>query len=257
MGKVIFNSDDFGYSRAVNYGIMDAYQKGILTSTTLMANMPGFEQAVAIKKDLPNLGVGVHLTLTCGDPLLSNVDTLTDNGHFRKLTYYNNPDFKIDWDQLYQEWNAQIQAVYQAGITPTHLDSHHHTHSFGNNQEVVIALAKKYDLPVRCNFDRKDEVKHVDYFEPYFDDFGQDDESNWQAGLSREEQTNKLLAQLRSDDTSEVMCHTAYVDQKIYYGSSFSLPRINQVEFMIDSDFAKTVKRDERIELVNYGDIFN
>lgn len=40
MGKVMFNSDDFGYSHGVNYGIMDAYQRGILTSTTLMANMP-------------------------------------------------------------------------------------------------------------------------------------------------------------------------------------------------------------------------
>lgn len=50
MGKVIFNSDDFGYSYGVNYGIVDAYQRGILTSTTLMANMPGFEHAVKLKK---------------------------------------------------------------------------------------------------------------------------------------------------------------------------------------------------------------
>ncbi len=50
MGKVIFNSDDFGYSHGVNYGIMDAYQRGILTSTTLMANMPGFEHAVKLRR---------------------------------------------------------------------------------------------------------------------------------------------------------------------------------------------------------------
>lgn len=64
MGKVIFDSDDFGYSHGVNYGIMDAYQRGILTSTTLMANMPGFEHAVKLRKEMPRLGVGVHLTLT-------------------------------------------------------------------------------------------------------------------------------------------------------------------------------------------------
>ncbi len=58
MGKVIFNSDDFGYSYGVNYGILDAYQRGILTSTTLMANMPGFEHAVKLKKEVPGLGVG-------------------------------------------------------------------------------------------------------------------------------------------------------------------------------------------------------
>ncbi len=73
MGKVIFNSDDFGYSHGVNYGIMDAYQRGILTSTILMANMPGFEHAVKLRKEMPRLGVGVHLTLTCGKPLLKTV----------------------------------------------------------------------------------------------------------------------------------------------------------------------------------------
>lgn len=258
MGKVIFNSDDFGYSSGVNYGIVDAYQQGILTSTTLMANMPGFQQAVNLKKSLPNLGVGVHLTLTCGDPLLSNVDTLTDgNGHFKKLSYYHDPDFQIDWDQLYQEWNAQIQAVYRAGVIPTHLDSHHHTHSFGQNQEVVIELAKKYDLPVRCNFERHEEVGHVDYFEPYFDDVGEEDQSKWQTNRTRAQQLKELLAQLRSDEVSEVMCHTAYIDQTLYNGSSFTVPRVNQVEFLINSDFAKTVKHDEQIELVNYGDIFS
>ncbi|MFH5810350.1 carbohydrate deacetylase [Companilactobacillus sp. FL22-1] len=258
MGKVIFNSDDFGYSRGVNYGIVDAYQHGILTSTTLMANMPGFEQAVNFKNDLPNLGVGVHLTLTCGDPLLKNVDTLTDQeGHFKKLSFYHDPDFQIDWDQLYQEWNAQIQKVYRAGIIPTHLDSHHHTHSFGKNQEVVIALAKKYDLPVRSNFERHNEVKHTDYFEPYFDDVGEEDQNKWQTNRTREQQIEELLIQLRSDETSEVMCHTAYIDQTLKNGSSFTIPRVNQVEYLIDSDFAQEVRDDAEIELVNYGDIFN
>lgn len=258
MGKVIFNSDDFGYSSGVNYGIIDAYQKGILTSTTLMANMPGFEQAVSFKKNLPNLGVGVHLTLTCGAPLLKNVNTLIDsNSQFKKLDYYHNPDFTIDWDQLYQEWNAQIQKVYRAGIVPTHLDSHHHTHSFGRNQDVVIALAKKYNLPVRCNFDKYEEVKHVDYFEPYFDDVGEEDKKKWQTNRTRKQQITELLAQLRNDEISEVMCHTAYIDQTLYNGSSFTIPRINQVEFLINSDFAKTIKNDANIELVNYGDIFN
>jgi len=65
------------------------------------------------------------------------------------------------------------------------------------------------------------------------------------------------LEQLRSDDTSEVMCHTAYIDQTLKNGSSFTVPRVNQVEFLINSDFAKTVKRDADIELVNYGDVFN
>ena len=192
MGKVIFNSDDFGYSHGVNYGIVDAYQRGILTSTTLMANMPGFEHAVKLKKELPDLGVGVHLTLTCGKPLLENVDSLVEGDQFKQLSFYTKP-FEIDNDQLYQEWNAQIQKVYRAGIIPTHLDSHHHTHTFDNNQEVVIALAKKYDLPVRGNFERKSEVRHVDYFEPYFDDVGETIEDKRQIDCSIEQYLEQLL----------------------------------------------------------------
>lgn len=103
MGKLIINSDDFGYSNGVNYGIIDAYRNGILTSTTLMANMPGFNEAVKLKKEYPRLGVGVHLTLTCGKPLLKSHKTLvSENGEFNKLAFYKQ-DFAIDYEELYQE----------------------------------------------------------------------------------------------------------------------------------------------------------
>lgn len=254
MGKVIFNSDDFGYSHGVNYGIIDAYQYGILTSTTLMANMPGFEHAVKLKGELPGLGVGVHLNATCGKPLLSNVDTLKTGNNFHPLSFYQQ-SFIVDNDQLYQEWDAQIQKVYRAGIVPTHLDSHHHTHTFGMNQEVVIALANKYDLPVRCNFEKKSQVRHVDYFEPYFDDVGDFDQNKRQISESIDVYLERLLQQLRDDKTFEVMCHTAYLDQAILKGSSFIYPRINQVEFMIYSSFAQQIKSDCSIELITYKDI--
>ncbi|MEI5993699.1 chitin disaccharide deacetylase [Candidatus Enterococcus mansonii] len=253
MGKVIINSDDFGYSRGVNYGIIDAYREGILTSTTIMANMPGFEHGVKLKKEFPDLGVGVHLTLTCGKPILNNVTTLIDENHaFKKLAFYEQP-FQIDLDELYQEWNAQIQKVFRAGIIPTHLDSHHHTHTFGQNQEVVIALAKKYDLPVRGNFERKAEVRHVANFERFFDDVGVEDPKKRQISQSLDSYLAELMERLKEEETTEIMCHTAYIDQMLYEGSGFVFPRINQVEFLIHSEFAKSVRQDKTIELVNYG----
>lgn len=254
MGKVIFNSDDFGYSRGVNYGIVDTYQKGILTSTTLMANMPGFDHAVALKKELPHLGVGVHLTLTCGQPVLKNLATLVDGENFKSLSFYQK-DFQIDLDELYQEWDAQIQKVYRAGITPTHLDSHHHSHTFADNQQVVVALAKKYDLPVRCGFAMEDQVKHTTYFERYFDDVGCLDPADRQIKEPLADYLEKLLATLRTTESTEIMCHPAYIDQALINGSSFVMPRIHQVEFLIHSDFAQTVKTDKQIELISYQDL--
>ncbi|WP_181454459.1 ChbG/HpnK family deacetylase [Paenibacillus dendritiformis] len=60
------NADDFGYSEPVNTGIMEAHSFGIVTSSSLMANMPAFQQAVGWALRTPSLGVGLHFNLTCG-----------------------------------------------------------------------------------------------------------------------------------------------------------------------------------------------
>ena len=78
MTKLIVNADDMGLCEAVNYGILCAHQKGIVTSCTLMAGMPGFEHAVGLLKANPKLGVGVHLTLSAGTPVLQTHQTIRD-----------------------------------------------------------------------------------------------------------------------------------------------------------------------------------
>ncbi|MDQ0175183.1 chitin disaccharide deacetylase [Bacillus chungangensis] len=254
MGKVIFNADDFGYSEGVNYGIVDAYSKGILTSTTLMANMPGFDHAVSLSKEFPGLGIGVHLTLTCGKPLLQNVDSLIENGNFKKLSFYQE-EFQIDLDELYQEWDTQIQKVYRSGIIPSHLDSHHHTHTFSDNQKVVVELAKKYDLPVRGNFERKDKVKSTACFEPYFDIVGEPENSMEYVGTSLEEYLDKLIVKLKNTESIEIMCHPAYIDEALLTGSSFVIPRAYQTTFLIQSKFAEMMQSDKDIQLVNFHHI--
>ena len=79
MKKVIINADDFGYSSAVNLGIITSHKKGILTSTTLMANMSGCDEAIMLAKENPNLGVGCHLVLTCGKPLTKGASLINEN----------------------------------------------------------------------------------------------------------------------------------------------------------------------------------
>ncbi|WP_145524015.1 carbohydrate deacetylase [Virgibacillus sp. SK37] len=251
MHKVIINSDDFGYSCGINYGIVDAYLKGILTSTTIMANMPGFDHAVELKKENPDLGVGVHLTLTCGKPLLDDVPSLIQvNGDFHKLSFYKQ-DFSIDQDELYREWDTQIQKVYEAGIEPTHLDSHHHTHTIGINQDVVVNLAKKYSLPVRRNFEKNALVKTTSYFEENFDIIG--DPKNIEGNL--DVYLDNLVKKLKAYESTEIMCHAGYIDKAILNGSSFIFPRAYQTDFLINSSFAKKLLNDASIQLVHYGAI--
>ena len=84
MINLIVNADDFGYSPGVNYGILHSYLYGIVNSATMMMNMAGTGQALAMVKQYPGLRTGVHLVLTCGKPLLSDSITLTKkDGYFR------------------------------------------------------------------------------------------------------------------------------------------------------------------------------
>lgn len=253
MGKVIFNSDDFGYSKAVNYGIIDAYADGILTSTTVMANMPGFDHAAELAHRYPGLGIGVHLTLTCGASITQNAASITDEfGAFRKKKDYDN-GFQGDAAEIRREWDAQIDKVLRSGIAPTHLDSHHHIHTYPQHQQIIVDLARKYNLPIRGNFEVPDDVAHVEYFEKMFDQVGYEDDDREIKDLDA--YLEDLIQKLHRYETVEVMCHCAYLDQMLHRNSSFALPRINQTAFMISSSFAQRVKTDPQIELVTYRNV--
>ena len=255
MGKVIINSDDFGYSSGINHGILEAHKKGILTSATLMTNTPGFEQAVQMAKETSSLGVGIHLTLTFLKPLSGKVNSLTDlTGQFHKLSEYKAGTVAVDLDELYEEWNSQIQKAIQHGVQPTHLDSHHHIHTLGKHSEVIIRLAEKYNLPIRGNFDQKAAVKTTDYFEPDFDLIG-----TWMQEEKEEQKIelyiDQLVERLHQYDTTEIMCHVGYIDRFLATHTSFSVPRIYQTDFLINSAFVDRIKEDTTIQLINYRDI--
>lgn len=254
MVKVIINSDDFGYSRGINYGIIDAYREGILTSTTLMTNTPGFNQAVALSKENTELGIGVHLTLTFLKPLSGKINSLTnDKGHFHKLSVYKNPEFQIDLKELYQEWALQIEKVYESGIVPTHIDSHHHLHTFGRNQEVVIELANQFGLPVRGNFEKKSDIRTTDYFVADFDPVGAMIQNNQIKEANH--YVEGMIEKIKRYDTVEIMCHVGYIDQFLKTHTTFDEPRIFQTDFLIDSIFVDKIKSDPSIELITYKEV--
>ena len=75
--RLIVNADDFGRSRSINEAVVRAHREGILTTASLMVNEPGFEEAVALAHENPQLGVGLHLTLLCGHSALS-AETIPD-----------------------------------------------------------------------------------------------------------------------------------------------------------------------------------
>lgn len=159
--KFILNADDFGMSSAFNVAIMEGAQKGILKSTSLVANGDAFDEAVQkVVSACPELGVGVHLNIIEGKSLIPEQRELTDaNGTFNnsygklilKAYSKNNKDFI---EQLETEFCAQIDKIRDAGIKITHIDSHVHTHAIPPIFELVCKLAQKYEIPqIRTQFE--------------------------------------------------------------------------------------------------------
>lgn len=161
MKRLIVNADDFGFTRGVNAGIVRAFKEGILTSATLMANGEAFTEAVALARANPGLGVGCHLAAVGGRPVAParEVASLVDNdGQLpRTLTALMKKLVrgKVRVEDIEREFRAQIERVLQAGITPTHLDSHKHSHTQPVVMQALARVAVEFGIPaVRNPFER-------------------------------------------------------------------------------------------------------
>ncbi|MCA6775451.1 ChbG/HpnK family deacetylase [Enterococcus mundtii] len=118
MKKVIINADDFGYSSGVNSGIIKSFQDGILSSTTLMANMPGCLEAIQLTKENPGLGIGGHLVLTCGKSLTDTLTLTRDTHVFYNLNEYHEHRKFMDQEEIFNEWcaNSTRKLTFRYGL---------------------------------------------------------------------------------------------------------------------------------------------
>jgi chitin disaccharide deacetylase len=152
MMDLIVNGDDFGLTRGVNAGIIQAFREGILTSATLMANGPAFEDAVELGRANPQLGVGIHLCLVSGPAVASakDIPALADrDGQLPKTLFVLLTRLSGGWiptRQIEREFRAQIQRVLDAGIRPSHLDTHKHTHTHPRVMEALGRVANEFGI---------------------------------------------------------------------------------------------------------------
>ena len=160
--RIIVNADDFGLCAGVNRAVAQAHTDGVLTSATIMANMPAADEAVEIARQLPGLGVGVHLNLSEGRTLSKNtgIESLLDaGGQFAcspgKLALISLVRYGIR-RAIRAELAAQIKWLIDRGLRPTHLDSHKHIHSFPSIFPIVCQLARRFEIPaVRWSYEPK------------------------------------------------------------------------------------------------------
>ncbi len=129
--RLILNADDLGLSREVNERVFDLMARRRITSATLLANAPDFDDAIRQVGHFPWCSFGVHLNLTqffplSGHPALQSL--LAPDGQFHRRAFRG-----VQFDAalrraIFQEWLSQVGKIQAAGIKVSHLDSHHDVH---------------------------------------------------------------------------------------------------------------------------------
>jgi predicted glycoside hydrolase/deacetylase ChbG (UPF0249 family) len=151
--RLIVNADDFGMSRGITDGVLLAHRYGFLTSASLMVNMPDSNNAVAQAGHAPRLGVGIHLNICQGRPVLppSLVPTLVNGaGEFYPVSVMIRRlwRWQVSPRELEEEFRAQIRWMKNRGVHPTHADSHHHLHLY---PAAILPFARALQAEqVRC-----------------------------------------------------------------------------------------------------------
>ena len=257
MKRLIINADDCNLTAGVTRGILLAHDRGIVTGTTLMMNLPLTEKTVKELKKRKTLGLGVHLNVTFGKPLTkpSQVSSLLKSGGiFRRPDGYQKKTPQVK--DVIREYDAQIKFFENRFENkPDHLDTHHHLHDRPVFFKALVSVARKWKLPVRrCRFFQKGSDPGSDPF--------------CFSGLKT---TDYLYGNLATkflwgpvsfwgvvenlpEGTSEIACHPGFYDTDLARASS--LCRMREVELKLFSD-GKSRKKlaGLGIELVQFSQI--
>lgn len=150
--KLIINADDFGLSKSITDGIVDGIKEGVLTSTTIMANMDYAKYAVeqAIKKGITC--VGLHINLTVGKPIIPNSRLTDEKGVFLYNRKQIDDNKELTYEDVYNEIKAQVAKIEEYGkgkLKLDHIDSHHFPEDNPIICKAISDVAKEMNLPTR------------------------------------------------------------------------------------------------------------
>ncbi len=276
--QLIVNADDYGRTAGVVEGILRAHRQGIVTSTTVMMNMPGIEGALRRAQNCPGLGLGVHLVFSAWRPLLppEQIPSLVDdNGAFlSQRALWARPE-TIRRDELWAELTAQIERFRAlTGRLPDHLDCHHFVHSHPLFFAIYVELAAQWGLPIRAPFPPEESLNQAAATVPLIEGlplsevrdimrqdkklvqvYGVRHPDHFVGSFYGEAVTlENLLAILESlpEGITELMCHPGLADEQLLAESTYGRPREKELELLCHPRVRDKI--DELgIELVNFG----
>ena len=284
--RLIVNADDFGLTRGINRAIAELHAAGVLTSATLMANGPAFDDAVAIARSHPTIGIGCHIVLTDGIPLAAPRHIPTLLGPDGKSLRPSLGDFtqamlrgRIKSSEIELEALLQIHRLQQAGIRITHLDTHKHTHIFPLVCERLLALAESNQIPaIRNPFEpsfglalqhgssmRRLAVKAVNRFRPGFQarlqaHNGAIATTDGTIAISATGQLNattlaEILAALPPTGTYELCCHPGYNDADLAHITTRLRTHRNTEREALLTEIPRRLTEPNPPQLISYADL--
>jgi predicted glycoside hydrolase/deacetylase ChbG (UPF0249 family) len=198
MKSLIVNGDDFGWSHGINRGIVEAHERGILTSASMMVDPPASAEAALLGARHPTLDVGLHVVL--GPPA----------------------------DSSPQEAEVERQLarfIELTGQLPTQIDSHHNVHHEQRLLPAFLVTAERHGLPLRGHCG----VRHIATF------YGQ---WNGEPHLEHVDPNAlaHIVDTEVEDGFNELCCHPGYVDGDL--ASSYTLERQTELETLCDPSVA-------------------
>jgi chitin disaccharide deacetylase len=287
--RLIINADDFGYTSGVNRAIVEAHSRGVVTSSTLMATGAAFAGAVESAKNLPRLGIGCHILLIDGEPVLpsEHISSLTrpnGSGRFRdRLSTFavRALSGRMNPEEIEAEASAQIGKLQAAGIAVSHFDAHKHIHLFPKILRPLLRAAAACNVrAVRNPFGPRLPLRSRQLFaRPNFltrcaelrvlNRFAE----NFRAAVDREgfhtpdgtlgiEVTGALdeklfhaIARSIPEGTWEFVCHPGYNDADLQSAST-RLRESRETELrVLTLPAARAVLAGEGVELISYRDL--
>jgi len=166
--NLIVNADDFNSDEERNRGILEAAEKGVVTSVSVIANLAFNAESMSKLKAVFGPRIGVHLNLTKGSPLTKRAKSLVDEGNnfFKKKNAWRRALLRqYNLKEVKEEFAAQISRLQELGITPDHLDGNNHLHVFPGIAEVTARLARDFDVKkIRMPLEKFQKPRH--YFQP-------------------------------------------------------------------------------------------
>lgn len=275
MRRLIINADDFGMSREVNEGIKQGIEAGIITSVSVIVNMPYFDDAISYLKKHPEVSVGLHFNITEGSPILDRKSTSTlilEDGSFfywTSIVYYLFLR-QISLGEISAELIVQYRKLEKTKLKISHIDSHHHLHLFPEIFRLLTGFAQKKGIKsLRCRAFNPGRLffwlKNLPTFKQFiiitlcvidsaflaksksFYEVNNLFDISWDKKMTEEKFCHYL--ELLPDGTTEIICHPAVLSKT--GNPRFLGPRYKGLKILLSDRVKKTIEKNN-INLVGH-----